>query len=292
MDAFSNNQPVRFGVFELNLRSGELRKNGSKLKLQEQPFQVLAALVEKPGEVVLRNELKERLWAGDTFVDFDHSLSTAINKIRQVLGDSASHPRFIETIPRRGYRFLAEVTGPARPEKPHDLSGNARQRQLAGRRRKFAFTSATALALVAFFVARCPPTPESPSAPLSAVPLTTYRGSELNPSFSPDGEQVAFSWDGPEGDNFDIYIKVLGEDEPRRLSSDPRDDLGPAWSPPTAGRSHGCGTSQPPRRSLSRSFRPRWWEALSAFGEELTAPDLMFPGPCWLGRLTARAWSS
>jgi len=100
---------VRFGLFEADLQSGELRKNGVRLRLQEQPFQVLALLVSRPGEVVTREQLREKLWPADTFVDFDHSLNTAINKIREALGDSASNPRFVETLARRGYRFIAPV---------------------------------------------------------------------------------------------------------------------------------------------------------------------------------------
>jgi cholera toxin transcriptional activator len=100
---------VRFGIFELDLKAGELRKNGVKLRLQEQPFQVLASLLERAGEVVTREELQQKLWPSDTFVDFDHSLNTAINKVREVLGDSASSPRYVETLARRGYRFIAEV---------------------------------------------------------------------------------------------------------------------------------------------------------------------------------------
>lgn len=99
----------KFGLFEANLGSGELFRNGQKLRLQEQPFQVLVALLEKPAEVITREELRERLWPSDTFVDFDHSLNTAINKLRDALGDGASNPRFIETLPRRGYRFIAPV---------------------------------------------------------------------------------------------------------------------------------------------------------------------------------------
>jgi TolB-like protein/Tfp pilus assembly protein PilF len=102
----SHIQPVRFGVFELDLRAGELRKQGVKIKLQEQPLQILAMLLEQPGQVVTREELRSRLWPSDTFVDFDHSLNKAINKLREALGDSAESPRFIETLPRRGYRFL------------------------------------------------------------------------------------------------------------------------------------------------------------------------------------------
>src|SRR5213080_3228334 len=101
----------RFGTFEVDVRSGELRKKGVRLKLQEQPFQVLKALLERPGEVVTREELRSQNWPADTFVDFDNSLNTAINKLREALGDSADNPRFIETLPRRGYRFIAPVTG-------------------------------------------------------------------------------------------------------------------------------------------------------------------------------------
>jgi TolB-like protein/DNA-binding winged helix-turn-helix (wHTH) protein/Tfp pilus assembly protein PilF len=101
--------PLRFGVFELDLRVGELRKNGLRVRLQQQPFQVLAMLLEHPGEVVGREELQKKLWPADTFVDFDHGLNKAINKVRDALGDSAESPRFVETIARRGYRFLAEV---------------------------------------------------------------------------------------------------------------------------------------------------------------------------------------
>ena len=98
-----------FGVFELDLRAGELRKDSVRVRLQEQPFQVLAMLLEHPGEVVTREELQKKLWPADTFVDFDHGLNKAINKIREALGDSADSPHFVETVARRGYRFLAEV---------------------------------------------------------------------------------------------------------------------------------------------------------------------------------------
>src|SRR5260221_9379666 len=101
----------RFGVFEVDLRSGELRKQGVRIKLQEQPFHVLTVLLQRPGEVVTREELRNQNWPADTFVDFDNSLNTAINKLREALGDSADNPRFIETLPRRGYRFIAPVTG-------------------------------------------------------------------------------------------------------------------------------------------------------------------------------------
>jgi len=100
---------IRFGTFEADLRAGELRHNGVKIRLQEQPFQVLAMLLERPGEIVTREELHSRLWPADTFVDFDHGLNAAVKRLRDALGDSAENPRFIQTIPRRGYRFVAPV---------------------------------------------------------------------------------------------------------------------------------------------------------------------------------------
>src|SRR5882672_5277884 len=100
-----------FGVFEVDLRTGEVRKHGVRVKLQEQPFHVLKILLQRPGEVVTREELRSEIWQSDTFVDFDNGLNTSINKLREALGDSADSPRFIETLPRRGYRFIAQVTG-------------------------------------------------------------------------------------------------------------------------------------------------------------------------------------
>ena len=98
-----------FGLYEADPASGELRKNGMKLRIQEQPFQILLELLQRPDEVVTREDLRAKLWPADTFVDFDHGLNTAVNKLREVLGDSATNPRFVETLARRGYRFIAPV---------------------------------------------------------------------------------------------------------------------------------------------------------------------------------------
>src|SRR5215470_14680978 len=100
---------IRFDAFEADLRSGELRKQGLKLKIGDQPFSVLAVLLSQPGEVVTREDLQKRLWPADTFVDFDRGLNKAINRLREALGDSADSPRFIETLPKRGYRFIGTV---------------------------------------------------------------------------------------------------------------------------------------------------------------------------------------
>jgi cholera toxin transcriptional activator len=106
----SEKRIFRFGAFEADLSTGELRKAGIRLRLQEQPFQVLTLFLERPGELISREEIQKKLWPSGTFVDFDHSLNTIINKIRDALGDSASNPRFVETLAKRGYRFLAPVS--------------------------------------------------------------------------------------------------------------------------------------------------------------------------------------
>jgi TolB-like protein/DNA-binding winged helix-turn-helix (wHTH) protein/tetratricopeptide (TPR) repeat protein len=113
-----NSGVVRFATFQVDLRSGELRKQGVKIKLQEQPFRVLTVLLHRPGEVVTREELRNQNWPPDTFVDFENSLNTAINKLRDALGDSADNPRFIETLPRRGYRFIAPVVSDQQEKSP------------------------------------------------------------------------------------------------------------------------------------------------------------------------------
>jgi DNA-binding winged helix-turn-helix (wHTH) protein len=101
---------VRFGAFELDVRAGELKKRGLKIRLQEQPFQVLLMLLERPGEVVLREEIRKKLWPNDTIVEFAPSINAAIQRLREALGDSADKPRYVETVARRGYRLLEKVT--------------------------------------------------------------------------------------------------------------------------------------------------------------------------------------
>lgn len=136
----SDRRRLRFGVFELDLRAGELRKQGLRVRLQEQPFRVLVMLLQQPGEVVTREELQKSLWPADTFVDFDHGLNKAINKLREALGDSAESPRFVETVARRGYRFLAEARtaeevpapGPEPPSQPPATGARAAAGRMGG----------------------------------------------------------------------------------------------------------------------------------------------------------------
>src|SRR2546425_1830324 len=119
-------QHFSFGAFEVDLEAGEVRKHGIRLKLQEQPFQVLALLLRRPGQVVTREELRTQLWSADTFVDFEHGLNSAINKLREALGDSADNPRFVETLPRRGYRFIAPVSATGVANAPGAISAVSR----------------------------------------------------------------------------------------------------------------------------------------------------------------------
>lgn len=126
------NEPIRFGPFELDLRACELRKNGRKIKIYGQPLAVLGTLIDRPGELVTREELQQKLWSSDTFVDFEHGLNAAINKLREALSDNADNPRYIETLPRRGYRFIGEIVTPVaaavtepRKEEQVSLSANA-----------------------------------------------------------------------------------------------------------------------------------------------------------------------
>jgi DNA-binding winged helix-turn-helix (wHTH) protein len=120
MPTISN--PVRFGPFELDASSGELRKNGMRIRLADQPLQILTLLLEHPGQVVTREELRQRLWSSDTFVDFEHSLNAAVKRLRESLGDSAEGSRFIETLPRHGYRFVAAAGGMELSDPPAETS--------------------------------------------------------------------------------------------------------------------------------------------------------------------------
>ena len=151
MDAPTQPRPIyRFGDFEFDPRSGELRKQGHKVKLREQPSQILMLLLGRPGDLVTREEARQALWPGDTFVDFDVGLNTAIKRLRDALDDSAEAPRFVETLPRRGYRFIASVESPALPPPP-PTAPEVRPRP--GRRFRFARMAPPLTALAAVLVA-------------------------------------------------------------------------------------------------------------------------------------------
>jgi Tol biopolymer transport system component/DNA-binding winged helix-turn-helix (wHTH) protein len=215
----------RFGVFELNPHLGELRKHGLRMRLQEQPLRILKALVENSGEVVSREQLQAKLWAPDTYVDYDNAINSAVRKLRNALGDTAENPRFVETVARRGYRFIAPVSaGPVAPVATAPSPPPARSKWPVA-------AALVALAAVVAFAAwqltRGPRIIQL-AAP---VPLTSYPGIACCPSFSPDGTQVAFAWNGPGQDSFDIYVKTIGPSEPLRLTPHAATDKYPAWSP-------------------------------------------------------------
>ena len=220
---------VRFGTFEVNLETGELRKQGQKLKLQEQPFQVLAALLARPGEVVTREELRSKLWPSDTFVDFDHSLNAAVKRLRDVLGESADTPIFVETLARRGYRFIgnlqtSDATTSTRP-RPWQWLFHARTAVLGG-------FMASVLALFFLYYNQSGKSKAGPRAVAPVVtPAVTNVGAKCTPSLSPDGQHLAFAWNGGAGPHFSIYVKLTGTEELLRLTKQASIDFNPVWSP-------------------------------------------------------------
>jgi Tol biopolymer transport system component/DNA-binding winged helix-turn-helix (wHTH) protein len=233
----SRSRLVRFGAFEADVRTGELRKDGVKLKFSGQPFQVLAILLESPGEVVTREELQKRLWP-DTFVDVERNLNTAVNKIREVLGDSAETPRFVETLPRRGYRFIGELEAPIRPVVPvvADEPVHGPHRRQGWWKIGAGVVAIAVIALAAFVAYRWhrQQRPQEQEAALTAVPFTALPGRAASPAFSPDGSRIAFAWNGnpePGAQGFDLYVKALGSETLLRLTRHPSERISPAWSP-------------------------------------------------------------
>ena len=194
MPVLDSDSIVRFATFEVDLRNGELRKGGLRIRLQEQPFQVLAALLRCSGEVVTREELRESVWPEDTFVDFDHALNTAIKKIRAALGDDADNPRFLETVPRRGYRFIApverELAAPAPPvltEKPEERRDPYRLLTIVG-------VIAIGLALLGLAWKVVPwHRSTSPYSPPEYQRLSFGDSDVEDARFTPDGATVVFS---------------------------------------------------------------------------------------------------
>lgn len=180
---------VKFGVYEVDARIGELRRNGVRIKLQEQPFQLLAVLLEKPGEVVTREELRHRLWPADTFVDFDHSLNAAVKRLRDALHDSADNPRFVETVARRGYRFVAPVSGelPANLATPRHSRFRLRARWVAAAAILLAGACLSAGFHIGNHVARAY-APREVRLTANSPDVPVYRA-----SMSPDGRLLAFT---------------------------------------------------------------------------------------------------
>jgi DNA-binding winged helix-turn-helix (wHTH) protein len=211
----NGNRTIRFGEFEADLHAGEIRKSGSRIKLQDQPFRVLQVLLEHRGELVTREELQTRIWPEESFGDFDHAVNVAVGKLRAALGDSAENPSFIETVPRRGYRFVAsldEAPVDTHPQLP-GINGDRPNKAVPVFNR-------TLLALLAIVVSACligsgiylghrtarwqPPDFQR---------LTVSRGTVYSARFAPDGHSIIYaaSWDGEPTDIFSTDPKVPGE---------------------------------------------------------------------------------
>jgi len=249
-------KPVfRFGEFEFSVRGGELRKNGEVLRLQYQPLRVLLVLLQYSGEVVTREEIRDQVWPDDSVRDFDNSLRVAVAKLRQAFGDDAVNPEYIETLPRRGYRWrypvtvhqipvslpepesgeegAFEVASPSQiktmPEIASPVSLKPSRRAILLRR---IVLSAALWAVVfgAIWFLRAQPDSVNPK----VLPLTTYPGLEYMPSLSPDGKQVAFAWTGTNpADPYSVYVRPVGDERAHHLVETPPGaaDGDPVWSP-------------------------------------------------------------
>jgi Tol biopolymer transport system component/DNA-binding winged helix-turn-helix (wHTH) protein len=229
----SSSRFIRFGVFEVDLLSGELRKSGQKLRLGGQPFQILIILLEQPGEVVTREEFQKRLWP-DTFVDVDHNLNTAINKIREALGDSSENPRFVETLPRRGYRFIGPITANGTDAAiAHAARNRSTSKPEPAARRKTLRATALlgAVILVAaggLWIYKRRETPVAP--PQRTLTRITFdEGLQNEPTWSPDGRFIAYSSD--RGGKFDIWVQQVSGGDPIQITKGPGNYWQADWSP-------------------------------------------------------------
>ena len=211
MAVLANDGPwvIHFSVFEVDLRAGELRRNGRKVKLQEQPFQILAMLLEHPGEIVTREELRAKLWSADTFVGFDHSLNSAIRRLRDALDDSAENPTFVETLGHRGYRFIVPVDGGSSARGIRIAAAPERSKSsFLGLWIVIAFLSPIVVAVLVWALWRYPwRRTEVVERKLTANSL---ENSVSSAAVSPDGKYLAYA------DSTGIYLKLIrtGETHP------------------------------------------------------------------------------
>jgi Tol biopolymer transport system component/DNA-binding winged helix-turn-helix (wHTH) protein len=264
-----NTRPIwRFGVFEVDPHREELRRAGRPVKMREQSFRILIYLLEHAGETVTREELRRVLWPSDTFVDFDHSLNTAVMKLRDALGDSTDAPLYIETIPKRGYRFIAPVSQASESrnggaDHPGGAAAAATNETSASQEVVSAPTEipvsprppgykpagiglrlGSILGLILIVVAgsvlfvrkRFIPAPlqngSHDSSAFQTVPITSAPGNPILPAFSPDGREIAYIWDGTERRRYDVYVQLVGASMPLRLTYSKSGLVGaPSWAP-------------------------------------------------------------
>jgi Tol biopolymer transport system component/DNA-binding winged helix-turn-helix (wHTH) protein len=254
----NNSNKVQFGPFDVDLHTRELRKGDTRVKLVGQPFQVLAMLLSRPGELVTREELRTRLWPSDTFVDFDHGLNAAVNKLREALCESADNPRYVETVPRRGYRFMAavETTGPTTADPLHALvlesaavaagsPSKLTNTMLLGAlakptksQRLYTYLAAggaflllvLAGTLLSRMVSSRGTSTGAEPLPKRVSPLTSLTDPTGQPAFSPNGDYVAFVRGSFQAGTSGIFVKQVGADYLKQLTTN-QDDCCPAWSP-------------------------------------------------------------
>jgi DNA-binding winged helix-turn-helix (wHTH) protein len=206
----------RFGPFTLDTGRGELRKDGRFIKLHPQPVQLLVLLVQRSGAVVTREEIQHALWSSETHVDFELGINSCIRQIRATLEDDVDRPRFVETVPRKGYRFIGTVE-----EKSHESISLSRFRWVA--------IAALLVFLVASWFFFFGSGTDSP-VPRNTIE-TSFAGLEQDPALSPDGKTLAFVWNGREDGRFHLYVKLIGGDRPLQLTVAAADDHSPTWSP-------------------------------------------------------------
>ena len=237
-------EKVRFGLFELDLKAAQLTRNGTNIRLPQQPLRLLSVLVESPGDIVTREQLRKRLWPSDIFIDFDHGLNKSIQKLRDALGDSADSPRYIETIPRVGYRFIAPVSNGIRPagaradsqipqSPPSEAPRLRRQPRIASQHVDGSCPRRRLLALCGdggdrrFTIS----SRVHPAVP-KYTQLTDFTDSATTPALSPDGHMLAFIRGSRSFMSAgQIYVKMLPDGEARPLTNDPRMKYNLAFSP-------------------------------------------------------------
>ena len=263
MGSQASNGTARFAGFELDLRTGELRKNGRRTRLQAQPLKALRVLLEHPGELVTREQLRKEVWPQDTFVDFDHGLNKAVAKLRDAVDEPDTSPSIIETLPRLGYRFIPSVewvdkdrssdivSEPRSESQDEEANGESRPpvvepSQVPRKadespsspwwKRKSIIAATVSLVVAALLYPVAMPEINRlwrlrELQQLKVVPLTSLPGNAYSPTFSPDGSQVAFAWDdGKGGNQSELYVKVIGTEKLLRLTNEPG-IYHAAWSP-------------------------------------------------------------
>jgi Tol biopolymer transport system component/DNA-binding winged helix-turn-helix (wHTH) protein len=247
-----NAAKLKFGDFELDVAEYELSRCGHSIKLERIPMELLLLLVDHHGQLVTRNEIFERLWGKDVFLDVDNSINTAISKIRVALKDDAEEPAFIKTVSGKGYRFIAPITAlPDSAENPHFAETVARRGyrfigipeisaatpSARPARWQWLFTTRNAVVAglvvcalaLSFLIYRHSIKPRAVQA--TVIPAVTNLGEKYGPTLSPDGQHLAFAWNGGTGPHFSIYVKLVGTEESLRLTKQASIDFNPVWSP-------------------------------------------------------------